>query len=43
MSQQKYILNLLKDTRKLVYELANRPIDHNYKLKKAKENVTVDK
>ena len=41
--QQKYVTNLLKETRKLACKPTSTPIDSNHKLGEAEEDATVDK
>ena len=43
ISQQKYITNLVKETRKLACKPTSTPIDPNNKLGKAEEDVAVDR
>ena len=43
VSQQKYVLVLLQETRKIKCKSIDTPIDLNHKLKEENENVTVDK
>ena len=43
ISQQKYVTNLLKETKKLACKPASTLINHNYKLKEAKKNVAINR
>ena len=43
ISQQKYVMDLLKETRKLACKLTSIPIDPNHKLGEAKEDVTINR
>ena len=43
VSQQKYVLDSVQETRKIRCKPANTPIDPNHKLGKASEDATVDK
>jgi hypothetical protein len=43
VSQQKYVIDLLKETGKIAYKSASAPIDPNLKFEKAEEDIVVDK
>ena len=43
ISQQKYVADLLKETRKSTRKPISTPIDPNHKLGEAKEDVTIDR